>query len=184
MLRTIVFIVLVCVALMAGLTYCAPTKQGTLTLTPAPTFPDASKAELGRTVARIVPFCPGMSMVGKNLVFTNLESSPASPAAKPASTASGSSTSDAFTSGSTPPENSARNPQEQAHSVSITFTVPDSASMPAAWGSYDSPCVFRVEGDLLSISGPSCQAICLGKQPDSPQDVVRVNLNPKAQNKQ
>lgn len=161
MMRTIIFIVLACVGLMAGLTYCAPTKQGTLTLTPGPTFPEAHKAELGRTVARIVPFCPGMSMVGKQLVFTNLETAPAQP-----------------TAGQDSPTTNG-----QGQNIRITFTVPDSPTIPAAWGSYTSPCTFRVEGDFLYISEASCQAICLGKQPDSPQDTIAVNLNPKAQNK-
>lgn len=166
MMRTIIFIVLACVGLMAGLTYCAPTKQGTLTLTPSPTFPEAQKAELGRTVARIVPFCPGMSMVGKQLVFTNLKTDPAPTTAQPAA------------GQDTPTAHSG-----QAPNIRITFTVPDSPSIPAAWGSYSSPCTFQVEGDFLYISEASCQAICLGKQPDSPQDTIAVNLNPKAQNK-
>lgn len=171
MVRTIVFIVLVCVALMAGLSYYAPTKQGTLTLNPAPTFPETQKTELGRTVARIVPFCPGMSMVGKHLSFTNLEST--SPPAT-----------------GTPQDSNAQAQSEQlgqagqAPSISITFTVPDGPAIPAAWGDYASPCTFRVEGDFLYISGASCQAICLGKQPAPPQDTVVISLNPKAQNKQ
>lgn len=150
MVRTIIFIVLACVGLSVLLSYCAPTKQGTLTLNPGPDFPEAQKAELGRTVARILPFCPGMSRVGKDLTFTHLEMRGSGPQ----------------------PE------------VRMTFTVPDIPSIPAEWGKYDAPCEFAVEGDFLRVRGPSCQAICLGKQPDTPVDELSVNLVPKAQNKQ
>lgn len=150
MVRTIIFIVLACVGLTALLTYCAPTKQGTLTLNPAPSFPEAHKAELGRTVARILPFCPGMSMVGKDLLFTNLEV----------------------------------RTQGEVNTTSFSFNVPDLPVIPSTWGSYDAPCDFIVEGDFLHIRGASCQAICLGKQPDEAVDNLAVNLSPKAQNKQ
>lgn len=150
MVRTIIFIVLACVGIAALLSYCAPTKQGTLTLKPGPDFPEAQKAELGRTVARILPFCPGMSRTGKDLTFTNLET-----------------------------HGSSAQPE-----VRMTFTVPDIASIPTEWGKYDAPCEFTVAGDFLHIRGASCQAICLGKQPDSPVDELSVNLVPKAQNKQ
>ncbi|MEG2171787.1 MAG: hypothetical protein RRY29_00845 [Desulfovibrionaceae bacterium] len=148
MVRTIIFIVIACVGITALLSYCAPTKQGTLTLNPGPSFPQNRTAELGRTVARILPFCPGMSMIGKELLFTNLEIRP------------------------------------QDESTSLTFTVPNVPAIPAAWGNYDAPCLFTVAGDSLHIAGASCQAICLGKQPDTPVDELTVNLNPKAKNKQ
>lgn len=150
MVRTIIFIILACVGLTALLSYCAPTKQGTLTLNPGPTFPDTHKAELGRTIARILPFCPGLSMVGKELVFTNLE----------------------------------MHQQGGANVTRVTFSVPDVPTIPSAWGNYDKACEFTVEGDFLHISGASCQAICLGKQPDEAVDSLLVNLSPKAQNKQ
>lgn len=150
MVRTIIFIVLACVGLTALLTYCAPTKQGTLTLNPGPTFPEAQKAELGRSIARILPFCPGMSMVGKDLLFTNLE---------------------------------LRN-QGDGSATRISFSVPDVPTIPSTWGSYDAPCEFIVEGDFLHIRGASCQAICLGKQPDEAVDTLAVSLTPKTQNKQ
>lgn len=156
MVRTIIFIVLACVGISVLLSYCAPTKQGTLTLKPGPGFPDTQKAELGRTVARILPFCPGMSRVGKELTFTNLE-----------------------TRGKSNSGGASEQPD-----VRMTFTVPDIASIPAQWGKYDAPCEFAVEGDFLHIRGASCQAICLGKQPDTPVEELSVNLNPKAQNKQ
>lgn len=150
MVRTIVFIVIACVGLTVLLTYCAPTKQGTLTLNPGPTFPVAQQAELGRTVARILPFCPGLSIVGKDLLFSNLET----------------------------------RTQGENTSTRITFVVPEAATIPATWGTHDRPCVFTVEGDFLHIREASCQAICLGKQPDTPVDDVTINLAPKAQHKQ
>lgn len=155
MVRTIIFIVLACVGLSVLLSYCAPTKQGTLTLKPGPNFPEAQQAELGRTVARILPFCPGMSRTGKDLTFTHLETRASN-------------------------KGEASIPAQ----VRMTFTVPDIAGIPAEWGKYDAPCEFVVEGDFLHIRGASCQAICLGKQPDSPVDELSVNLAPKAQNKQ
>lgn len=145
MVRTIVFIVIACVGIMSLLSYCASPKQqqGTLTLKPGPDFPEAHKADLGRTVARILPFCPGMSLVGKELEFTNLK--------------------------------------EEGGATHIRFTVPDVPAIPSQWGHFDSPCDFSVEGDFLHIRGAACQAVCLGKSPDNAQDILSVDLNPKAQ---
>ena len=72
MLRTIIIILALCGGLAWFLTGQAPQRSGTLTLQPAPNFPEAAKVELGRTVARFLPHCPGFSTMGGDLSFTNL----------------------------------------------------------------------------------------------------------------
>lgn len=77
MWRTLIIIVVLCGALAWFFTNQAPERSGTLTLKPAATFPEARKADLGRTVARILPHCPGLAQLGGELLFTNLTEEPA-----------------------------------------------------------------------------------------------------------
>lgn len=72
MLRTIIIIVALCAGLAVLFTMRAPGGQGTLTLRPGPTFPADRKADLGRTIARIVPHCPGLARFGGEVTFTDL----------------------------------------------------------------------------------------------------------------
>lgn len=69
----------------------------------------------------------------------------------------------------------------EGQSARITFTVPELPGIPAAWGRFDVPCVYMVDGDALRIAGASCQALCLGKTADPPWDVLEVDLNPQPQ---
>lgn len=73
MLRTIAIIVVLCGVLTWFLTGQAPTRSGTLTLQPAAEFPEAAKADLGRTVAKFLPHCPGFAQFGGEVSFTSLQ---------------------------------------------------------------------------------------------------------------
>lgn len=72
MLRTLAIILILCGGLAWFLTGQAPQRTGTLTLQPAPEFPEAAKADLGRSVARFLPHCPGFSQFGGEVRFTHL----------------------------------------------------------------------------------------------------------------
>lgn len=63
----------------------------------------------------------------------------------------------------------------------ITFSVPAGAKIPSSWGPANAPCVYALDGNTLRISGQLCQAMCLGKVPDAPQDMISIDLNPKPQ---
>lgn len=64
----------------------------------------------------------------------------------------------------------------------MSFSVPEGAAVPAAWGPYPDLCVYELAEDILRISGESCQALCLGKRPDAARDALTVDLNPKPRN--
>ena len=147
MWRTIIIVVVLCGALAWFFTNQAPQRAGTLTLKPAATFPEARKADLGRTVARILPHCPGLAQLGGEVLFTNLTEEPDAAGAL----------------------------------TRITFSVPQGSRVPAQWGPYNTPCVYDVQGNALTIEGAPCQALCLGKLPDTPTPRLTVDLNPKPQ---
>ncbi len=72
MIKMIVFIILACIGLALGITYCSTPRQGTLTINPAADFPADKKKELGQSVARILPKCPGLGRYGEQLEFKSL----------------------------------------------------------------------------------------------------------------
>lgn len=71
MLRTLIIVLILCGGLAWFLTSKAPQGGGTLTLKPAATFPEDKKADLGRTVARFLPYCPGFGQLGGEVLFTD-----------------------------------------------------------------------------------------------------------------
>lgn len=72
MLRTLIIVLVLCGGLAWFLTSQAPQRASTLTLKPAATFPEDRKADLGRTVARFLPYCPGFGQLGGEALFTDL----------------------------------------------------------------------------------------------------------------
>lgn len=72
MWRTVVIIVALCGALAWFFTSQAPRQSGALRLTLAATFPKDKQADLGRAVARILPYCPGFARFGGGVLFTDL----------------------------------------------------------------------------------------------------------------
>lgn len=75
MLRTLIIILVLCGGLAWFFTNQAPQRGGTLSLKPAPGFPEQHKADLGRTVARFLPYCPGFGQLGGEVIFTHIDRS-------------------------------------------------------------------------------------------------------------
>ena len=75
MWRSIIIILFLCGAVVWVLTggENVPQRSGTLTINPAPDFPKESQADLGRSVAKILPHCPGLAQLGGELLFTGLK---------------------------------------------------------------------------------------------------------------
>ena len=72
MLRTVLIIVALVGVFTWFLTGQAPQRSGTLALQLALDFPPAAKPDLGRTVARILPACPGFASLGGEVIFNTL----------------------------------------------------------------------------------------------------------------
>jgi hypothetical protein len=74
-MRGVIFILIAGAALWMGLHSCGPVARNTLALKPADSFPADRRQALGRTVARILPYCPGIREAGDTLEFTGLTES-------------------------------------------------------------------------------------------------------------
>lgn len=71
-MRFILPVLILGVITWLGLHQCTGLSRNTLVIKPSASFPEEKKQNLGRTVARILPHCPGFQRLGAVLEFTDL----------------------------------------------------------------------------------------------------------------